>query len=348
MDQVMLIYEFLADTIARAKKRASKWQKILKGENTVLCQEAVKSMHDKAFHLFGASFISLYADKEYRNSSLEVMVDLQLIADYLDNLSDELGIFSYRSLRRLHSALLDCLTEKATGGYYDFYPHREDSGYLHNLVDSCRQKVTNWPQINLIRPFLLEQAKLYSNLQIYKHGEKRYRSKTLKIWCERKRDKKLFWWEFAASAGSTLPVFILLAETTRKDRSDVQKLMGYYSKRIAPLHILLDYFIDRQYDKKAEEINLVSYYPTEEIMQKRMIGFYNDSQKTTLSIRNGGFHKLVGKGLLALYLSDAKALIPENRSTTKKFLDQGGMAVKILQKGCFILRKKGSLDINSF
>ncbi len=348
MHQVMLIYEFLADTIDRAKKRANKWQTILEGEKTVLCQEAKKSMHDKAFHLFGASFISLYAGKEYRNSSLEVMVDLQLIADYLDNLSDELGVFSYRTLRRLHWALLDCLNKKAKGGYYDFYPHSDDAGYLQCLVDSCRQKLTSWPHIDLIRPLLLKQAKLYSNLQIYKHGAKRYRTKTLKVWCERNRDKKLFWWEFAAAAGSTLPVFIQLAETTRKDRSDVQKLMEYYSKRVAPLHILLDYFIDRQYDKKADELNLVSYYPTEEIMQKRMIGFYNDSQKTTASITNGVFHKLVGKGLLALYLSDAKALMPENRSTTKKLLDQGGMAVKILQRGCFILRKKGSLDINSF
>jgi tetraprenyl-beta-curcumene synthase len=112
-----------------------------------------------------------------------------------------------------------------------------------------------------------------------------------------------------------------------------------YFPAICGLHILLDYFIDQDEDKKFGDLNFVSYYKSPKTAAEALKRFINQALEEASNLPEPWFHKAVVKGLLAMYLSDNKIRACGLSSSAMEFTRCGGGNTEILQAVCRFVRK---------
>lgn len=310
---------------------------------------ALASLKLKKFHCQGGSVFVSQSPSPHRADLLRAITALQTISDYLDNLCDRAGICSAPSFSRLHLAFLDALDpERETADYYSLYPYRQDGGYLASLVRACRDGVAALPGYGAVKEKILALAALYCRLQVDKHASPAEREKRLVSWLEPLRAEMglngdLSWWEMAAATGSTLPIFALLALAAgpKTSSEDAAKISGAYFPWIGSLHILLDYLIDQDEDRKGGDLNFVSYYRDPEEAGSRLLFFFAQSLRKAAELPDPGFHQLVVRGLLAVYLSDPKAASQSIFPAAAGLLRAAGKSGRGLYLLCKFLRRAG-------
>lgn len=339
-----LIFKFVSQVFPKVKRELTYWNSYAEAyAEKELSTQALSSIHYKRFHCLGGSIYSLYHNVDM-HSSIRFITALQTISDYLDNLCDRTNITNELAFRQLHLAITDALTPDGTfHDYYKYYTFQHDGGYLTSLVSTCRQEVMKLPAYSVIRPDILKLASLYSELQTYKHLALSERKQKMAGWAESKLSPNatIAFWEFSAAAGSTLGIFMLCAAAAdpklSRDMSD--RIFSLYFPWICGLHILLDYFIDREEDIFAGDLNFTTYYKDSDEMLTRLKFFIRQARSQAEKLPNPAFPQTVICGLLALYLSDPKALAAKEKAITKELLAYAGPYTKLLHTLCLMLRK---------
>jgi tetraprenyl-beta-curcumene synthase len=72
------------------------------------------------------------------------------------------------------------------------------------------------------------------------------------------------------------------------------------------LHILLDSIVDQEEDKKGGDLNSCSYYPNQSEIFSGLTYFFKQADFSISSLENAGFHRMIIRGLLGIYLADRK------------------------------------------
>lgn len=312
-----------------------------------LKKQAFDSITKKKFHCQGGSIYSLYPTV-HKADFISLVVALQTISDYLDNLCDNAGITDEQAFRQLHYAMTDALDPSAVlKDYYAFYPYKEDGGYLKELVLTCQQKIHALPSYELVKPNIQNLARLYSELQTYKHLSPSVREEKMLTWIHKNHEHYplLTPWEFSAATGSTLGMFMLCAAASDKNLTSctVSKIDSAYFPWISGLHILLDYFIDADEDQKSGDLNFVAYYTDSSQVISRLTLFIEQAFIQAGTLPNPTFHKLIVQGLLALYLSDSKTNQFKEHSIRNALLKTAGSTTRFLYLLCKFLRFKNKL-----
>ena len=327
-----------------------------------LKEQALSSIKHKKFHCQGGSIYSLYRGV-HTVDFITLIVALQTISDYLDNLCDRAGIADEQAFRQLHQAMTDALDPEAIPqNYYAFYPFTDDGGYLTKLVTTCQQKIKGLPSYQLVKTDLLKLACLYSDLQTYKHLDVRIRKQKMTDWLDQHHDSypQITQWELAAATGSTLGMFMLCAAASDKNltATDAANISRAYFPWISGLHILLDYFIDIEEDKANGDLNFVAYYANEDQILSRLTLFTEQAFLQAQTLPQPLFHKTVVQGLLAMYLSDPKTNPPTKQglgvdlegevilhfgSIKKSLLKTAGWYTTFIYLLCRLLRFKKKL-----
>jgi len=116
------------------------------------------------------------------------------------------------------------------------------------------------------------------------------------------------WYEFSACTGSTLGIFCLVSQGFREDFSEdlARRLKEAYFPWVQGLHILMDYFVDQEEDRLGGDLNFCSYYDDEKQMEDRFIHFFEQADRSIARLPFPEFHRMIIRGLLAVYLSDRK------------------------------------------
>ncbi|KUG02881.1 hypothetical protein ASZ90_019747 [hydrocarbon metagenome] len=279
-----------------------------------------------------------------RQELITLIVAYQTICDYLDNLCDRCGCTDGRAFKQLHLALIDALTPgQDYADYYKYYPYKDDSGYLNKLVDECRCCLNSLPSWGVVQEESLQLAELYCNLQIYKHLMVEIREETLKEWvaAESKAFPCLYWQEFAAACGSTLAVFNLMGLASKDELhiDEVRANLKAYFPWICSLHILLDYFIDRQEDTAGGDLNFTFYYENSDEVINRLKLLVRQSHRSISGLPESAFPKTVIEGLLAMYLSDRKIKEQGLDRAARELLAESGPPALRTYRICKIVRK---------
>ncbi len=341
-----LARDFLRDIFPMVDEELAGWQ-----AQAYLCPEAelrrqaLLSLKHKRFHALGGSFYALYRGGDRR--LVRFITAYQTISDYLDNLCDRAGVLDAAAFRQLHGAMGDALSPgEAPGDYYLLYPYRRDGGYLANLVRCCREYLAGLPDYPRVQEGARRLASLYCDLQVYKHLRPERRVGLLKEWHEKKCPLPgLSWWEFAAACGSTLGVFALVdaASGGGPAGGEERSLAEGYFPYICGLHILLDYYIDQEEDRREGDLNFVAFYRDGKERRERLRFFVQRAFREAEKLPRASFHRLAVQGLLAMYLSDPKVRAQGLEEEAGLLLQEGGLttrALHVLGRG---VRRRGLL-----
>ncbi|MDU2064247.1 MAG: tetraprenyl-beta-curcumene synthase family protein [Sporomusaceae bacterium] len=355
-----LLLRLIGQNFPLVKQKLAFWQKSACEQlEPRLRHEALSSLRQKQFHCLGGSVFSLYPGVK-RQELTEFIVAFQTISDYLDNLCDRLGPMEAKCFAQLHEAMLRAVTPKAPQiDYYALYPITCDRGYLYDLVSACQKVLSNLPAYDQVQQDVYEFTRLYVELQTYKHLTVGKREPALTAWNEQHSNTypELIGYEFAAAAGSTLAIFYLcaLASQPALPREKITAAKTLYFPTICALHILLDYYIDREEDRLHNDLNFFSAYDSLLQGEKRLHFFVTEAYRQTeslqtmmaitpsslsvpLSRKEILFTKTVISGLLALYLSDEKISTKQEKALRSKLLSASSEA-KFFYYLCLILRR---------
>lgn len=292
-----------------------------------LRKQALDSIAGKQFHCEGGGVYAA-ANLERRHVLIPLIVALQTISDYLDNLCDRSTSLDPNDFRLLHQSMLDAVTPEAdTRNYYALREEQDDGGYLAALVRTCREQVAQLPAYAKVQPFVTELVKLYGDLQVYKHIDPAKRERELLGWWDKHAASypELRWNEFAAATGSTLGMFMLFlaASDPKLDDRQAAEIRNRYFPSICGLHILLDYLIDQAEDREGGDLNFCSYYADQPMLNERMERMVQAARAAAEGLPFGHFHRMIVEGLVALYLSDPKVRDQRDVRQTARRLMKG-------------------------
>ncbi|MDO7906020.1 tetraprenyl-beta-curcumene synthase family protein [Paenibacillus sp. JX-17] len=289
-----------------------------------LRKQALASIESKEFHCLGGAVYAA-GNMPERHTLIPLIVSYQTISDYLDNLCDRSTSMDPEDFRLLHQSMLDAVDPEAVPvDYYALHQEDQDGGYLQSLVTSCQNRVRQLPGYEAAKPYIQDLARLYTDLQVYKHIKPELREQALLDWWQlhKNRTPELYWNEFAAATGSTLGVFMLfLAASDRRLTSEQAAVIhASYFPHVCCLHIMLDYLIDQDEDRLGGDLNFCNYYQNAEEMLDRIAFIVERAREDVMNIPSSSFHKMIIEGLLALYLSDPKVSEQQEVRTVSKRL----------------------------
>lgn len=281
-----------------------------------LRKQALASIGDKTFHCEGGAIMALIANEHYQEV-IRFIVAYQTISDYLDNLCDRSTSLDPEDFAALHESMQDAFSVNGkTRDYYRFHPEQDDGNYLVDLVTTCQEVITNCEHFHYIEKDCLELCRYYCDLQVHKHVSPDERVPRLENWfAQYKKDiPEMEWYEFSACSGSTLGIFCLISYAFNAgfEAEYVTHIRNGYFPYIQGLHILLDYLIDQEEDRREGDLNFCFYYQDEKQLYKRLKHFIRESDRHTKNLPFKHFHQLINRGMLGLYLSDKKVRRQQN------------------------------------
>ena len=276
-----------------------------------LREQALASIDGKAFHVQGGCILATFLPPADALRYVRIVASLETIYDYLDNLCDRLPGVTQQAFATLHDALLDALDDRRVpGDYYRHGPAGDDGGYLASLVADVRTGLAELPNYVAVRDKLGVIGQFYAELQTLKHGDEALREDVCSAWYAKHAHAfpGLYWWEFAAACGSSLPVFALiyLAMQPRVDARAIESTVAAYFPNVSAVHILLDYFIDQAEDREHCELNFVACYPSSAVAVERVGRLVKATSERLRALRDGEWHAFVLRAMCLFYLTHPK------------------------------------------
>ncbi len=336
--KIRLLQKFIT-SIPAVRKELQTWASLAKTMPEPLRTQALSSIDHKAFHCIGGSVYAHYPGVE-QGVMLRLVVALQTISDYLDNLCDRLDVTDPTSFRVLHRSFLHALTPgEPLENYYASYPYSEEK-YLSTLVLACQKQLDSMPFYHLYQAEALRLATYYCELQVLKHVATRG-DILLQDWASREFGPELSWNEWAAASGSTIGMFFLFALSFQKSQEQLEETLATYFPWFQGLHILLDYLIDLGEDEEYGDLNFVSCYPSLKTRELRLATFAQESRRRASRLPHAFFHETVVAGLIALYGSDPKVVHQQLKPMIKHLATDG--TTSLLLRLCRLLRQVGYL-----
>jgi tetraprenyl-beta-curcumene synthase len=257
---------------------------------------------------------------------MRAVVTYQTAFDYLDLLAEQPSADQIGNGRRLHRALL-AATDPCAGhvDYYARQPRHADAGYLRAMVDACRAALGALPAHGLVLAPLRRASARIAAYQSYNHGDAAGSHRAFEAWGRsaagahrvRHPGDGLSWWELSAAAGSSMPVFALLAAAAEPGLTapDVAAIERVYHPRIGALNSLLDSLVDRHEDRALRQNELLGHYADIPHAIARLRAIAADALRDTHELPRAGGHPLILTAMVCYYLHElGDAITPSQRA----------------------------------
>jgi tetraprenyl-beta-curcumene synthase len=280
-----------------------------------LRQLALQAQHDKRGNIEGSAALATFVDPAWRPAVIRAQVAFQTLYDYVDTLAEQPSRAPFDNARQLHRALLAALDADAHHeAYYSHNPQTNDGGYLHTIINTCCSGLQTLPSYTASKPHLYKSAHRIVGYQTRNLTDRQGGHKHLKRWAEALTPlgAKLYWWETAASAGSSLGLFALIAASSRPCLSDQEAtaIEAAYWPWIGALHSLLDSLVDIEEDAILNQRNLLSYYKDQSEAVQRLQTLAAAAKTASISLPRGHEHLLILAAMVSHYLTPAHTSRP--------------------------------------
>jgi len=274
-----------------------------------LGEQARAALTEKRGNVEATAALMTLAPRRGRLAVIRASTALQVIVDYLDTLGEEDGPDALADGLRLHGSLVAALTPgTAPRDWYAHHPRGEDGGYLDALVAACQAAVATLPSPAPLPAARLAAARCGAG-QSHTHADG---GAGLEAWAATlPAAPGLRWWEAAAGASSCVAAhaLIALAGTPGASAAEAELLATAYDPWVGALTVLLDDLVDLDRDRRDGEHN---YLRGREDEAAARIDFLAAGARRALrEVPRRGTHEAILNGVLAYYLGDAAADLPQ-------------------------------------
>jgi tetraprenyl-beta-curcumene synthase len=273
----------------------------------------------KRGNLEGAALFAVLAPRSQRRETVRALVAFQAAYNYLDKLAEQMSADPVANGRQLHQALLVALDPAATHpDYYALYPQSEDSGFLRELVDTCRTALATLPSRTAVSAAASAAAARIVAFQSFNLTKYQGGYEALEAWARQQDPDSsgLQWWQIAAAGGSSLAVHALIATAANDDvqRRDIEAIEAAYFPWICALHSLLDSLVDVTEDDLAGQRNLLSYHANAEQASCAMEALAQRAIDAARSLPDELHHRVILTAMVGHYLSSVDDSTPDTRA----------------------------------
>jgi tetraprenyl-beta-curcumene synthase len=326
--------QYWLDIFPRIRREAAVWQRRAQAiEDPSLRRLALEAQRVKRGNIDGSAAFAILAPSGRRPTVVRAQIAFQSVYDFVDTLSEQAHPHPIANSRQLHQALLVALDGNAAQpNYYRQQPGRSDGGYLEEIVDACRGALWQLPsRASIACPAhrITRRIVAYQSLNLSDpNGGHRY----LARWARKAtpRGTGLHWWETAASAGSSLGLFALMAAAARPELSvsEAVAIEAAYWPWVGALHSLLDSLVDAPEDAAVGQRNLLDYYSSPEEAAARLEMLAGNAMRAIASLSRAREHALILAGMASFYLTAAEASTPVARLARHGILETLGATTR--------------------
>lgn len=295
----------------------------------------------------GAAIFATLAPWRRTPVLVRTLVAYQVLFDYLDTLTEGPEP-SQADARQLHCALTDAL--EPAGGVADWYalhPEDDDGGYVAALVSACRVGARKLPAFQQISDTAKSAAVRSGEVQALNH-DPQGRARSLAAWAAVHADRagELLWWEFAASASSSLAVHALLGMASNHGTTGTQASSAErtYCVMLGALNTLLESLVDLPKDARTGDHSFAAYYVGADHATARIAMIATDAQHLARALPRGERHALILAGMASFYLSAPEAWLPHARLAAERTLLALGWPTPALVR---LLRLRRAIGLTS-
>jgi tetraprenyl-beta-curcumene synthase len=300
----------------------------------VLRDQALAALREKAANVDATGVFATLAPRRHRPAVVSAGVALQIAVDYLDSLSEDAGDDALADGLCLHRALSAATSPGAPlGDPYRFHPHRDDGGYLGELIAACAEAGATLPRIAECRAALLGALVRCGEGQAHTHAAAGGDPASLATWAEGLGAGPGYrWWEVAAGAGSSVAAHALLALAAddQATAADAERVDAAYFPSIGALTVLLDDLVDLDEDVAMGEHNYIAYFTDDADLAERL-GALAEMARTAIGpLPRRGRHEAILAGVAGFYLAQPAARAPRWTETRRRLLTSLGAPARFL------------------
>jgi tetraprenyl-beta-curcumene synthase len=288
---------------------------------------ALEKLADERFNAEVAAVIATVAPARHRACTVQAIVALQVMYDYLDALTEQPTDNPIRDGHQLTKAFTDAVTlsAKPTGDYYAFYPGPGDGDYLSDLARVVRAALSCLPAIDAIAQIVPISAARCMEAQVRIHAAPRSGIAQLESWATHgARDTELQWREYLFGAmGSVLAIHALIAAAgdERTTRAQADELDSVYLS-LCVLTTALDHLVDHDHDLLTGEESYLDLYASRECFAQRTAAVAARVMDRARTIPNSPHHAMILAGVVAYYTSQPSAMGELARPATEQVRDE--------------------------
>jgi tetraprenyl-beta-curcumene synthase len=293
---------------------------------------ALAKLDGEHFNTEVAATLATLAPRRRRATTIEAIVSLQVMYDYLDGVSEEPADDPLANGRRLFAAFGDSLAlgPRDPSDPPDYYRHsrcRDDGAYLESLVAACRGAYTRLPMAAAVAPAARKAAARCGESQTRTHAVAALGVEQLSDWATgQATGTDLSWWEYTAGGtASVLSVHALIAAAadpwiTVGAAEHLDRAYLY----IAAISTLLDSVVDHQSDLEDGGHSFIDYYGDERQAGEGVERVIARAAAEAGRLRHGAHHRMTAAGVAAYYLSAPTAKVPPGPAIRRRAAEELG------------------------
>lgn len=302
---------------------------------------ALEALDKNKFDIGVSSIYTLYPNVDITLAT-EVIFAYQALVQYLIAICEHSSACTEPFLKLIFSSLKDALNLRAEDyiKYFNFFPSKDDDGYLSILVEKCRQKVSLLPSFDIVRDYVATYITLFIDLQVTKYfSDARGKEINLLSWSSAHGQKypDISSWEFCMSIDSPLSLQLLLAQATNPDltETDVEKIHNSFFPWISGIQKILEGYLNYNDALFSQNINHIFCYNNLKEYEDRIIFFINNLFKNGT---NYDYYNTIIKILLSMYITHPKANYGMHKLTSKALMEAGGRGMFLYNVTIKLLR----------
>jgi tetraprenyl-beta-curcumene synthase len=289
---------------------------------------ACAKLVDERFNVEVAAMIATTAPARCRYRTVEAIVALQVMYDYLDALTEQPTPDPIRDGLQYSKAFTDAVTLAAPPAtdYYAHHPSRvDDRGYLADLALTVHTAIKSLPAARAIADTIPVSAARCAEAQVRIHAASLTGLAQVELWATHEAiGTELGWreWLFGAM-GSVVAVhaLIALAADEHSTPKQARELDDTYLS-LCVLTTVLDHLVDYEHDALTGEPSYMHLYVTRQELQREVTLVVRQVSEHVRVMPNGPHHLMILSGVIAYYTSQPSAMDEFARPVTEHVRDQ--------------------------
>ena len=272
---------------------------------------ALTKLQTEGFNTEVAATLATLAPRPLRARTVQAIVALQVMYDYLDGLTEQPAPDPLRSGRSLSGAFTDSFTDAnpPTRDYFGDRPS-DDGGYLAALSVATSAALAGLPAWSAVAEVARQSAARCAEGQVRVHAASDTGAEQLEQWArEQATSTTLPWREFMGGAvSSVLAVHALIAAAAdaRTTPAEAAAIDSAYLS-ISALSTMLDSVIDYEHDSAIGEAWYMSHYDSHAALADRVVAVVGDARRQAQRLPNAAHHEMTLVGVVTYYTSAPEA-----------------------------------------